>query len=82
MNEKLTPWFEPEVEPVHPGPYLVDFGGSSELTEYHFWGHGRWWYGDYTPERTVAQFLACSVREAKPTPKRWRGLATKPKATK
>lgn len=64
---KLTPWFPPEVKPVHVGPYESIFGGW-----YRYWDGTRWHFGGDTPAKAVKNV------SASPAPAAWRGLARKP----
>lgn len=80
MSKKLTPWFPPNVKPVHEGAYLVKFGDGSwsEDHAYAYFRAGLWSYGKASPDAAMNAWDYYTVALQN---KQWRGLAKNP-ATK
>ena len=38
----MTPWFPPDIKPVHKGVYLVKFNASQQQEMYATWNGRRW----------------------------------------
>lgn len=64
---KLTPWFPPEVPPVHPGVYEVEPRWTSEPL-YRRWDGQTWRLGGSTPGS------ANRPGRATLNDRRWRGI--------
>jgi hypothetical protein len=64
---KYTPWFPPEIKPVHVGVYQV----FNDFT-YAYWGGKRWGY----VELSVKQAVASKNTKFASQYKTWRGLTT------
>ena len=78
MNEqKLTPWFAPEVPPVRIGVYQTNddaFTLGYPMQGYQHWNGARWGLFGGTPEAARLGQLVSSSYQGN----HWRGLAEKP----
>lgn len=72
MSEKLTPWFDSRVKPVHIGVYEVAPDASSPWYSY--------WDGVYFQglSRTIDEAIYAICEKWNHGPLKWRGLAEKP----
>lgn len=81
MDEELTPWFPPEVKPVHPGVYERDASqldlSAASIKYYSHWD-GVWFILKRSPEQAGNESGGPyhSFRQHLP----WRGLAKDPNA--
>lgn len=66
--KKYSPWFPPEIKPVHEGVYQIG------VRHYRHW-NGIWWgyYGD-----SALMAYAYRLKRSAVQPNTWRGLARKP----
>ena len=70
-----TGWFPEDMKPVRPGIYEKDFSDYSNITEYQYWDGKRWYYGEDTPNKTLARFdEEYYYGSTPPLPRAWRGL--------
>jgi hypothetical protein len=69
----LTPWFPPEVKPVHVGAYRTRWIGDREL---YSWWNGRYWGLSMTTPRAAARISERQYPGGTPLAqdKRWCGL--------
>ena len=65
---KRTPWYPPEIKPVHEGPYLMATWPEYPKEWYRAWRDGSWYTGAPTPKG------AMSSNTAMISYRRWRGL--------
>lgn len=73
---KLTPWFTPEIKPVHPGVYETELRGRSFDQHIEF-GYS-YWTGLFWGNNQPTPMDALRARERGAQDKPWRGLAEKP----
>ena len=76
--DKYSPWFPPEIKPVHEGVYQIAFWGKNNPS-YSKWQKGTWRYSwsplsDLTFKAALQANNLCSIQIVE-----WRGLARKPK---
>ncbi len=79
---KMTPWFPPDVKPVHIGEYNASAISTSEVMR---WWDGKRWSLPYLPTfRDEAKRMLRSQHASRRFQKviLWRGLAEKPKGAK
>lgn len=70
-EDDLTPWFPPDVKPVHEGVYQTM---ANNLIVFQYWDSFQWGYYTQTPDRAIDQRQLRSEFQKSP----WRGLNKQP----
>lgn len=74
-KEKLTPWFDVEVKPIHTGVYETYFNTDSpdpNFPGYSYW-NGTFWGNQWSTKSMAEKSKGLGDQD-----KLWRGLAQKP----
>ena len=74
---KLTPWFPPDVKPVHVGVYET-LEATCFPNWYDIWDGKNWWIGGKTPKSAMKNHQDEPRLLIQSAPVKWRGLAEKP----
>ena len=71
----ITPWFDPDVLPVRPGIYMVEYAEHYIGPEYQYFDGHWWFYGCSNVEDTYNLYLThATVRDHVMSPHRWAGV--------
>jgi hypothetical protein len=70
----LTPWFEPEVNPVHAGIYEVENCYLDSMPLYRMWDGARWLMGSASVDGAASMARLDATATSRPLS--WRGLSS------